>query len=132
MAGITCLKNRLGFFKSIDYIIENLYMSATIFLYKATTLSLMEAVNMKKLIPILVVLLVLFGLVSALRGETVKGTITGFDHDTVIITAEDGDQVFTIGDYHDYIPTGDQWEVGDMVELRYTAAFKKVSIKHLT
>jgi len=107
-------------------------MSAIILLYKAAALSLMEGANMKKLIPILVVLLVLFGLVSALRGETVKGTITGFDNDTVIITAEDGTQVFTIGDYHDYIPTGEQWEVGDMVELRYTAAFKKVSIQRLT
>ncbi len=79
---------------------------------------------MKKVILMLttVALLCLIGC----AGASVEGTITEIEEDAVIVTSEDG-QVFCVYDYLDFIPTGEQWDVGDVVKIRYRGDVRKTS-----
>ena len=79
---------------------------------------------------LLVALLVMFVLVSVFIGPSEKGTIMEFVDDAVVITSEDGKKVTRIEDYLTYIPTGEQWSVGDTVKIR-DGLFSKLRIHRL-
>ena len=78
---------------------------------------------------IIAVLLVAFVWISV--GSSEKGTIIEFVDDAVIIASDDGEKVTRIEDYRTYIPTGEQWSVGDKVKIR-DGLFSKLSIHRLT
>ena len=67
---------------------------------------------------LMVALLVMLILVSVFIGSSEKGTIIEFVDDAAIIASEDGKKVMRIEDYLTYIPTGEQWSVGDKVKIR--------------
>ena len=79
---------------------------------------------------LLVALLVMFALVSVFIGPSEKGTIMEFVDDAVVIASEDGKTVTRIEDYLTYIPTGEQWSVGDTVKIR-DGLFSKLRIHRL-
>lgn len=79
---------------------------------------------------LLVVLLAMFVLLSVFIGSSEKGTIIEFVDDAVIIALEDGKKVTRIEDCLTYIPTGEQWSVGDKVEIR-DGLFSKLRIHRL-
>lgn len=79
---------------------------------------------------LLVALLVMFVLVSVFIGPSEKGTIMEFVDDAVVIISEDGKKVTRIEDYLTYIPTGEQWSVGDTVKIR-DGLFSKLRIHRL-
>ena len=79
---------------------------------------------------LLVVLLAMFVLLSVFIGSSKKGTIIEFVDDAVIIASEDGKKVTRIEDYLTYIPTGEQWSVGDKVKIR-DGLFSKLRIHRL-
>jgi len=69
----------------------------------------------KKLIVALIALLIV---TSIFLGSSEKGTIIEFDENTVIIESEDGNNVTRIDNYFNYIPTGEEWSVGDKVKIQ--------------
>ena len=79
---------------------------------------------------LIVALLVMFVLVSVFIGPSEKGTIIEFVDDTVVIASEDGKKVTRIEDYLTYIPTGEQWSLGDKVIIR-DGLFSKLRIHRL-
>lgn len=86
----------------------------------------------KKAKVIIAVILVAFVLISAFGGSSEKGTIIEFVDDAVIIASEDGKKVTRFEDYRTYIPTGEQWSVGDKVKIRNGGIFNGLSIHRLT
>ena len=56
--------------------------------------------------------------------HSIKATIAKFeienDSESLIVTSEDGSQKFRIEDYLRFIPTGESWEIGDIVKIRYS------------
>ena len=72
----------------------------------------------KKTKVMIAVLLVAVVLISVFRGSAEKGTIKEFVDNAVIVELESGTKVVRIENYHTYIPTGEQWSVGDKVEIR--------------
>ena len=79
---------------------------------------------------LIVALLVMFVLVSVFIGPSEKGTIIEFVDDAVVIASEDGKKVTRIEDYLTYIPTGEQWSVGDTIKIR-DGLFSKLRIHRL-
>ena len=85
----------------------------------------------KKIKVIITVLLVAGVLISVFRGSAEKGTIKEFVDDAVIVEFDSGTKVVRIENYLTYIPTGEQWSVGDKVEIR-NGLFNKLSMRLLT
>ena len=72
----------------------------------------------KKTIAVLWIALVFFVYLFAGSFRSEKGTITEFVDNAVIIASDDGKKVTLVEDYLAYIPTGEQWSVGDRVKIR--------------
>lgn len=73
----------------------------------------------KKIKVLILALLAIFILISVVGSRSDKGTIKEFIDDAVIVALDDEKAVTRIEDYHRYIPTGEQWSVGDKVKIRY-------------
>ena len=82
---------------------------------------------MKKRVVIIVACL--FILILAFFGSTSKkGTIIAFVDNAVVIALKDGKTVTRFENYHIYIPTGEQWSVGDTVKIKYTGILREISM----
>ena len=69
-------------------------------------------------------------LMAVFKGLPEKGTIIKFVDDAVIVASENGKKVTLVEDYRTYIPTGEQWSVGDKVKIR-DGLFSELSIRRL-
>lgn len=58
--------------------------------------------------------------------KSVRGTICDFDEKTgsMTVVAEDG-QKYIVNDYLKHIPTGEEWNIGDVVKIVYRGVFRR-------
>ena len=82
-----------------------------------------------QLIAIAVIILIIVFSVIIVGSHSIKATIAKFeienDSESLIVTSEDGSQKFRIKDYSRFIPTGESWEIGDIVKIRYSGKILK-------
>jgi hypothetical protein len=60
--------------------------------------------------------------------KSVRGTICDFDEKTgsMTVVAEDG-QKYIVNDYLKHIPTGEEWNIGDVVKIVYRGSIQETS-----
>ena len=60
--------------------------------------------------------------------KSVRGTICDFDEKTgsMTVVAEDG-QKYIVNDYLKHIPTGEKWNIGDVVKIVYRGSIQETS-----
>ena len=62
--------------------------------------------------------------------KSVRGTICDFDEKTgsMTVVAEDGQKSLTMyNDYLKHIPTGEEWNIGDVVKIVYRGSIQETS-----
>lgn len=63
------------------------------------------------------------------RWKSVRGTICDFDEKTesMLVMAEDGQKTYIVNDYLKHIPTGEEWNIGDVVKIVYRGSIQETS-----
>ena len=81
-----------------------------------------------KRIPILLLCAVLLLFLFINSWKSVRGTICDFDEKTgsMTVVAEDG-QKYIVNDYLKHIPTGEEWNIGDVVKIVYRGSIQETS-----
>ena len=61
--------------------------------------------------------------------KSMRGTICDFDGKTesMIVMAEDGRKTYIVNDYLRHIPTGEEWNIGDIVKIVYRGSIQETS-----
>ena len=61
--------------------------------------------------------------------KSVRGTICDFGEKTesMVVMAEDGQKTYIVNDYLKHIPTGEEWNIGDVVKIVYRGSIQETS-----
>ena len=61
--------------------------------------------------------------------KSIRGTICDFDEKTgsMTVMSENGQKAYIVNDYLRHIPTGEEWNIGDIVKIVYRGSIQETS-----